>query len=207
MAEVVLSGLDMFDSGMSNWRQAKEALASSQDNDDVNMWERGVVTMSAMGRAMDVAHLYWLPAAWKQAWGILGKRVCSWTKTLRDVIPAWNVYVTARKYNATLARKHLMDNGIVNRLLQNQNKLFTLTSSISSIVAEKKMKLILEEELDEVDAALEYATETMSVIAAVAVVEGKDENGDRSAKAKKLLSEKSIPESLRAELRKLVIPE
>ena len=61
------------------------------------------------------------------------------------------------------------------------------------------------EEFGEADAALDHAEATMSVIAAVGVQE--NVASDRADKAKKLVNEKAIPESLRRELKKLVIPE
>ena len=114
--------------------------------------------------------------------------------------------MTAKNYNATLTKKHLLGEGIVERLLRCQKVLFTVVSSISSIVAELELKDVLVEELAEADAASDHATATMSVIAAVGARENKDPSVDRSDQAKALLLEKSIPESLRLGL-KLVVPE
>ena len=74
--------------------------------------------MEGMDQAVQHVRDGWVPAAWTMAWKILGQDVVALTSTLREVIPSWNVYVTAKKYNATLAKKHLLDEGIVERLMR-----------------------------------------------------------------------------------------
>ena len=114
-------------------------------------------------------------------------------------------YVAHKKYNDALARKHLLDDQMAVRLLDGQNTLFALVSSISSILAEHEIKDVWVEVLGEADAVMDHAEATMSVIAAVGVRE--DVDSERADKAKKLVNEKAIPEALRRELKKLIIPE
>ena len=65
--------------------------------------------------------------------------------------------------------------------------------------------MFLVDVLGAADAALDHAEATMSVLAAVGVRE--HVTSDRPSQAKKLVNEKAIPEALRRELQKLIIPE
>ena len=149
----------------------------------------------------------WMPATMAASFDILLAQLRKSMAMVDDASPKWATIITHAKYNAAMARKTLMADGVVHRLLQSQGALHALSCSISSVAAEIGYSAAAVKELtEEADGVIDHARATMVVMAGVAVVEGSAAKGDRSAHAEQCLKEKGIPESLRAKLRGLVTP-
>ena len=122
---------------------------------------------------------------------------------VKEPSPEWSHIITHRKYNSTMASRAFLNEHVADKLLAAHTSLFSLTSSLSSLVEQLGAGEARKDTREEADGALDHGQATMTLIAAVSMVEG-PKGGDASDKAKRLLREKATPESLRARLRENV---
>lgn len=129
-------------------------------------------------------------------------------KELNALVPAWSHVVSHKQYNAGLASKQLLNPTMQANLENCMVATFHLTSSISRLYSEWGEDALLDDhpQITEAEAALDHTRNTMTIIAAVGIIEmsaGAMSQSDRAAKIAKLLKAKCIPDALRAKLKEV----
>jgi hypothetical protein len=121
---------------------------------------------------------------------------------LKKSTPAWNQLITAKRYNANLAKKMLLNTDMQEKLTRLIEETFYLVASLAAAYEKFGDNELGDKSLvvNEAETALDSAREAMTVCAAVSLVEVLQKSlshDEKVKKAKGLLATKSLPESLR----------
>jgi hypothetical protein len=197
VSPIIGSGLATLKSMLDLWPKRKAVMAL----DTASL--RCCVAGEVMHFAVTWVAEKWFPFATSCAFRLINANLSHEVCQLKKATPEWSHIVTHSKYNSTLAKRHLMNELLTKNLLGVISSVFSLTSSVSSLVSELDAGEACKDALEEADSALDHGRATMTLVAAVGLVEG-PRSSDVSDKARRLLKCKTIPEALRARLQKLV---
>ena len=129
---------------------------------------------------------------------VLGKR----SHELKEKTPTWSHVVQGTRYNAVLAKRQLLGNSKLPSVVTLIDEIEALSDEVRCM--SDAAALSDNETLMQADGVLAAAKVSLSVIAAVGVIEGKD--ADRTSQAEVLLADKDagLPAILRTKLQGIV---
>ena len=204
VSETVLTGLADLTTILSTWSKHRTELDSCANGGRCCI--TGVLLAGVHAFALEV----WRPYAVTTMCVGLSSSVAAEIVLLKKEIPNWSDWITMNKYNAPMARRHLVCPDKAGRLLQFHTLLHTLVASVCGAVQGLGLTtkgVGLDEVVEEAETALDHGRTTMAVLAAVGLVEqppAAKKTVEVSDKAKKVLGEAGVPASLRNKLQEIV---
>ena len=127
------------------------------------------------------------------------------TSELEKATPAWHQLITPTKYNRTLAKKALLDESVQVRLTRCLERRFRLSASCAAFRQDMGDKGEVEGEpiTEEAERTIKHGRLTMSVAAAVDLVEFLSREPAAPAHATKLLAVQGMPDALKVQLKRI----
>ena len=155
---------------------------------------RSAVPVETLDKSMAFVRLRWAPHARAVCYERCSRALAAEVEVLSKSTPVWSHITNQTKYNSSLAKKQLMDHSMIARLDTSIHNVFELASDVCCLYEELGDGELSAENpaIAEAEAALAHGRTTVSILAAVALIE-----------AVKLMKEKTLPEGLRQRLKKL----